>query len=71
MQMATSLTEAGPAGFTVTRVAVFKDGLAYHELRGIYVIVGPDGRKYFGVSGIGITELGQHQVDKQAVQDER
>ncbi len=63
--------ESNP-NYSVTRVAVFKDNLAYGDLRGIYEIVDvKTGKKYLGVSGIGICEIGSHTVDKTSVEDER
>jgi len=58
--------------FQVTRVGVFEDGLAYYGKRGMYVIVdNQTGREFFGVSGVGVTELGQHPVGKSYSEDER
>jgi hypothetical protein len=50
---------------TVTRVGVFKDTLAYGNLRGIYEIKDNEtGKEYFGISGIGISEIGHHSCGK-------
>jgi len=58
--------------YSVTRVAVFGDDLAYGHHRGIYEITdNKTGKKYFGVSGIGIYEVGSHPAGKSTVQDER
>ena len=45
--------------YLVKRVEVFEDELAYSHLRGIYEIMDKKtGKKYLGISGIGITEVG-------------
>lgn len=47
----------------VTRIGVFKDDLAYESKRGVYLITdSATGKEYFGISGIGITEVGSHYV---------
>jgi hypothetical protein len=49
----------------VTRISVFKDGLAYGDYRGIYVIEdNKTGEEFIGISGIGITEVGHHHCGK-------
>ncbi len=59
------------SGYSITRVAVFEDDLAYNERRGIYEITDNNtGKKYIGISGIGICEVGSHG-DKAATEDER
>jgi hypothetical protein len=58
--------------FSVTRVGVFEDALAYGGSRGIYVVFDSQtNREYVGVSGVGISELGSHPVGKTIVSDER
>lgn len=58
--------------FTVARVGVFRDDLAYGYNRGIYVIVDTKtGQEFVGVSGIGISELGSHSSGKTTAGDER
>lgn len=59
--------------YSVTRVAVFKDDLAYNDTRGIYEIVNnKTGEKYFGISGLGICAVGSHNSGKHSVtEDER
>jgi hypothetical protein len=58
--------------FSVTRVGVFTDDLAYNNRRGIYVITDrKTGAEYLGVSGIGVSELGSHLVGKIHSEDER
>jgi hypothetical protein len=52
---------AESARFRIERVDVFRDGLAYNDRRGIYVIRDKQtGREFIGVSGIGITEQSAH-----------
>ena len=47
--------------YSVERVGLFADTLAYHGQRGIYIIKDKDtGKEYIGVSGIGISEAGSH-----------
>lgn len=49
-------------GYSVKRVAVFEDDLAYRGLRGIYEIIDKkNNRKYLGVGGVGITDVGLFQ----------
>jgi hypothetical protein len=58
--------------FTVTRVDVFKDSIAYGDRRGVYVITdNKTGKEYVGVSGVGISETGLHRSGKTDVADER
>ena len=58
--------------FTVSRVGVFEDEIAYDNIRGIYIIVDTKtGEQFVGVSGIGISELGSHRSGKTTVSDER
>jgi len=57
---------------TVTRIGVFKDDIAYGELRGVYIITdSKTGKEYLGISGIGVSELGDHQAGKTRFKDER
>ena len=72
------ITETGvPANereekYSIQRVAVFNDNLAYNEKRGIYEIRdNKTKRTYFGVSGIGIVEVGWHSDGETTVEDER
>lgn len=58
--------------YSVERVAVFEDNLAYNSRRGIYEITDhKTGQKYIGVSGIGISQRGSHSNGKQTFADER
>jgi len=46
--------------------------LAYKKLRGIYEIIdNKTGKKYLGVSGVGISEVGSHSSGKNSARDER
>lgn len=50
---------------SVVKLTEFKDGLAYDDYRGIYIITDKKtGKEYIGVSGIGITETGSHGCGK-------
>ena len=61
-----------PPRFEVTRVQKVYDSLAYDGKRGIYLIKDTEtGATYFGVSGIGVTELGSHSNGKTRRTDER
>lgn len=56
----------------VTRIGVFRDDLAYGNKRGVYVITDTaTGKEYIGISGVGISETGDHQVGKGRNADER
>ncbi|HHN9420225.1 TPA: hypothetical protein ACP7Q5_004842, partial [Escherichia coli] len=58
--------------YRVTRVGVFRDELAYDGKRGIYEIRDVEtGKKYVGISGIGISEVAAHQAGKSSKPDER
>ena len=49
------------ARFSITRVGVFQDSLAYSGKRGIYVVVDKQtGKEYLGISGVGVSEIGHH-----------
>lgn len=57
---------------TVKRIGMVEDDIAYGKARGVYVIEDREtGKEYIGVSGIGITETGDHRSGKTTVQDER
>lgn len=57
---------------SVTRIDVFKDSIAYQEIRGVYLIKDRvTGKEFVGISGIGITEVGSHKQGKTTVSDER
>ncbi len=59
--------------FEIQRVGVFADDLAYGSERGIYVLKDREtGKEYIGISGVGLSELGNHQAGKNSiVPDER
>lgn len=58
--------------FRVSRVGAFDDNTAYWGVRSIFVIVDTKtGIEYVGISGVGISETGDHQVGKVRQQDER
>lgn len=70
------LTTKHTARFQVVRVTTLKDSLAYDGERGIYIIRDLlTGKEYVGMSGVGISELGQHGVNSNkrthTVPDER
>ena len=68
---ATSEPVARPR-FEVIRIQRFRDDLAYNHERGIYLIKDTrTGAEYFGVSGVGINELGDHRTGKDIRTDER
>lgn len=49
-----------PQRFIVERQYIFRDRLAYGDERGVYLIIdSKTGKKFVGVSGIGISELGE------------
>jgi hypothetical protein len=58
--------------YKIIRVGTFEDDLAYDNKRGIYEIIDTKtGREYFGISGIGITEVGSHSSGNNTIEDER
>lgn len=58
--------------FVITRLEIIRDSTAYNEERGIYLIKDTqNGQEYFGISGIGISELGDHKSGKLTINDER
>jgi hypothetical protein len=64
--------EGNPAYLQVELVQVIEDGLAYNEKRGIYRIIHvPSGTEFFGISGIGVYEVGDHKQGRTRKQDER
>jgi secreted trypsin-like serine protease len=68
----TALTIQSSTRFSVERIDVFRDKLAYDGQRGIYVITDTKtGKEFIGVSGIGISELGSHLAGKVTSTDER
>lgn len=68
----TTLGVSPQSRIRVTRIGVFEDGIAYENRRGIYLITDTKtGKEYLGVSGIGISELGEHSIGRQKSEDER
>ena len=58
--------------FKVERLAVLGDKLAYNGVRSLYRITDTQtGQEWVGLSGVGVSELGQHAVGKTNVADER
>lgn len=58
--------------YKIKRVAVLYDDTAYNYRRGIYEIVDTKtNKKYLGISGIGISELGNHSSGKTSTEDEQ
>ena len=58
--------------FSVARVGIFVDDLAYNGRRGVYVVIdNKTGKEFVGVSGIGISEIGSHSTGKSTTRDER
>lgn len=58
--------------FRVIEVARFDDDYAYGNRRKIFQIIDIEtGREYFGVTGVGISEVGSHSNGKTSSQDER
>ncbi|WP_066570348.1 hypothetical protein [Snodgrassella sp. CFCC 13594] len=62
--------------FTVKRIQIINDGMAYNGERGIYLLSDKKtGNEYVGISGIGISELGSHSQSRpkgvSTVSDER
>ena len=56
--------------FEITRTGIVEDDLAYNNRRGIYIIKDTTtGKEYIGVSGVGISEIGSHLVEKVIVED--
>ncbi len=54
--------EASPdQKYSVVRIGVFEDDLAYNGKRGVYEVYDSKGKlRFFGISGIGVSELGSH-----------
>ena len=58
--------------YELKKVQTFYDSDAYGGVRNVYNLIDSEtGREYVGISGIGITEIGQHLHGKNNVQDER
>lgn len=65
--------QEGEARFEIIRVADYYDDFAYENRRGVYIVRDREtGREFVGVSGIGITEIGDHDDGNDGrVEDER
>ena len=62
----------GSKRFVIERIEVVTDDMAYNDRRGVYLIRDTEtGQEYFGVSGIGITELGSHHSGRATHEDEQ
>jgi hypothetical protein len=73
MQQTPGETVTSPvARVEIHKIGTFTDKLAYEGGRGIYTIVDKKtGTEFIGISGIGISETGVHNVGKSTVSDER
>lgn len=66
------ISVASSSRFTVERLQVLDDDLAYNGQRGLYLITDTHtGQEFVGLSGVGISELGMHLSGKSSIQDER
>lgn len=71
MKEAPAKVETSRARIQVTVMGQFPDSIAYNGVRGIYLIRDTEtGKEFFGVSGVGISELGSHGKNNNT-QDER
>ena len=58
--------------FVLIKKQTFYDESAYGNVRNVYVLKDRvNGKEYIGVSGIGISERGNHQQGKFSIPDER
>lgn len=49
----------------VRKISEFRDDLAYDDYRGVYIITDTEtGQEFIGVSGVGISAIGQHNCGK-------
>ena len=69
-------SEDSDARFRVDQVGEFKDDVAYEGRRKIYEVRDTKTQRlYFGITGVGITEVGEHKEgsgdDVRTVRDER
>ncbi len=71
--MAITVPAQATGRVVVNRIGVIPDELAYGHRRGIYTVTdNKTGAEYIGISGIGITEIGQHSCGKSCTDmDER
>lgn len=55
----------------IKQIGIFRDSLAYSEMRGIYIISDNEtGKEFIGISGIGISEVGSHTNGRATISDE-
>ena len=58
--------------FVLIKKQTFYDESAYGNVRNVYILKDRvNGKEYVGVSGIGISERGNHQQGKTSIPDER
>ena len=58
--------------FVLIKKQTFYDESAYGNVRNVYILKDRvNGKEYIGVSGIGISERGNHQQGKTSIPDER
>lgn len=68
----TPITVSKSNRYKIVRIQTFYDDGAYNNIRGVYEIVDEKtGKEYFGISGIGISEIGSHSSGKTSASDER
>lgn len=59
-------------GVKITKVGTFQDYSAYGSERCVYRIVdSKSGKEFIGISGVGISETGDHSSGKSRLTDER
>jgi len=64
--------EAAGTRVTVEKIGWFEDKSAYKGWRRIYLFTDTaTGKQYLGVTGVGVSEAGQHKSGRQTVRDER
>jgi hypothetical protein len=64
--------QSGAPRVTVAIIGTFEDRLAYGNQRSVYLITDTKtGREFIGISGVGISEVGDHASGKTRTRDER
>lgn len=59
------VTTAESGRVQVRKISEFRDDLAYDDYRGVYIITDTEtGQEFIGVSGVGISAIGQHNCGK-------
>lgn len=59
------VTTAESGRVQVRKISEFRDDLAYDSYRGVYIITDTEtGQEFIGVSGVGISAIGQHNCGK-------